>query len=428
MTRANILKAEQNPTKLRRRKLWEGKEGYHCSIIGTCLRRSDIRKLAKKKVFGLSKGLDDFQVHTHFVSLASHPCRQAKILHKLLETKYRAIIRRYNGATNDNDVKKLWSQDINSGAIAGAYWAVMTHPAVSRELRTQIYGEVHMLSHDFFVLNRAEKQGLADLRNKVAMLEEVLSSERQLHRETERKYSQRFDELERLNQRSKTLQTENFRLQAQVELLQSGAELNILQQTMKDIKDELMMARQTNVGQQGRVDFLGEQLDEIKNELKSTREERDGYKDRCLSLQREKEEMNIEIRSLESTLVFDTLENQTDCEHCDDQNTERCPGPGLCGKVILYVGGLSNMVPRYRRLVENLGGQFIHHDGGREISRNQLPKMLHSADAVFCPVDCVSHDATNCVKKICKRNKKPFVMMRSSGLSSLAKGLSEIVQ
>jgi len=86
------------------------------------------------------------------------------------------------------------------------------------------------------------------------------------------------------------------------------------------------------------------------------------------------------------------------------------------------------MVPHYKQLVEKHGGRFIHHDGGKEASRNILPKMLGSADAVLCPVDCVSHYACNCVKKICKRYQKPFVMMRSSGLSSLAKGLSDIVQ
>jgi SET domain-containing protein len=86
------------------------------------------------------------------------------------------------------------------------------------------------------------------------------------------------------------------------------------------------------------------------------------------------------------------------------------------------------MVPHYRQLVENFGGQFLHHDGGKEASRNLLPKMLITADAVFCPVDCVSHDACNCVKKMCKRFQKPFVLMRSAGLSSLAKGLNDIVQ
>jgi len=86
------------------------------------------------------------------------------------------------------------------------------------------------------------------------------------------------------------------------------------------------------------------------------------------------------------------------------------------------------MVSHYRQLIENRGGNFLHHDGGKEASRAILPKMLSTADAVLCPIDCISHDACICVKKICKQYQKPYVMMRSSGLSSLAKGLTEIVQ
>ena len=89
---------------------------------------------------------------------------------------------------------------------------------------------------------------------------------------------------------------------------------------------------------------------------------------------------------------------------------------------------MMQLVSHYRQLVEQHGGRFIQHDGGKEASRNLLPKMLLTADAVCCPIDCVSHDACNCVRKMCKRHQKPFILMRSSGLSSLAKGLSNIVQ
>ena len=126
--------------------------------------------------------------------------------------------------------------------------------------------------------------------------------------------------------------------------------------------------------------------------------------------------------------MLGAIDASCSCSTCGDQDTNRCPGPDLCGKTILYVGGLHKMVSHYRQLIENHGGKFLHHDGGKEASRTILPKMLSSADAVLCPIDCVSHDACTCVKKICKRYQKPYVMMRSSGLSSLAKGLTEIVQ
>ena len=32
--------------------------------------------------------------------------------------------------------------------MPGAYWAIMTHPAVSTEFLHEIYGEVYMMGHD----------------------------------------------------------------------------------------------------------------------------------------------------------------------------------------------------------------------------------------------------------------------------------------
>jgi hypothetical protein len=42
---------------------------------------------------------------------------------------------------------------------------------------------------------------------------------------------------------------------------------------------------------------------------------------------------------------------------------------------------------------------------------------------VFCPVDCVSHDACRRVKQHCRRQDKPFIPLRSSGLTAFAAGL-----
>ena len=142
----------------RRRKLWECKEGYSCSIIGTCLRRNDIRKLSKKKLFGLIGCVDDFQIHTNLVGMSSIRCPQSKMLNKLLDTKYRAAIKRYGRAKIDIEIEKLWNQDVERGHFAGAYWAVMSHATISDALRSKIYGEIHMLSHDFFVVDSKEKQ------------------------------------------------------------------------------------------------------------------------------------------------------------------------------------------------------------------------------------------------------------------------------
>lgn len=111
------------------------------------------------------------------------------------------------------------------------------------------------------------------------------------------------------------------------------------------------------------------------------------------------------------------------CTGCQQLHTGTCPGVDLCGKTVLYVGGHHKMITRYKQVVENYGGNFLHHDGGREKSMHVLANMLGCADAVFCPVDCISHEACKRVKKICKQQRKPFVIMRSSGISSLSRSI-----
>ena len=95
----------------------------------------------------------------------------------------------------------------------------------------------------------------------------------------------------------------------------------------------------------------------------------------------------------------------------------------LCGRRVAYVGGRAGIVGHFRALVERLNGHFIHHDGGIEDHEGQLGRILGQADVVLCPVDCVSHRACLRAKRFCKRTAKPFVPLRSVGLSSFVTGL-----
>jgi hypothetical protein len=51
---------------------------------------------------------------------------------------------------------------------------------------------------------------------------------------------------------------------------------------------------------------------------------------------------------------------------------------------------------------------------------------LAAADAVICPADNVSHGAYYVVKRLCKQYGKPCVLLKNSGLSSFARGLSAL--
>ncbi|MFN8719368.1 MAG: DUF2325 domain-containing protein [Rhodospirillales bacterium] len=52
--------------------------------------------------------------------------------------------------------------------------------------------------------------------------------------------------------------------------------------------------------------------------------------------------------------------------------------------------------------------------------------MVERCDLVFCPIDCISHDACRRAKQLCKRLRKPFVPLRSSGSAGFFAVLREL--
>jgi len=409
------------------KKIWEIESCYKCSLIGTCLTRTELRALARERVFAIEKGCDDYQLHAEFIRVSDRSDAKGKALHKYLTKKYQGRGKHYRSAMTDTEIKALWEKDIAAGQLDSAWWSVLIHPLASVHLVGRLYGYLHMLGHDS-LNNRHREQRLSErLRAKVAMLEEVLGSERQHHRQEQRQLKeematqqQRILGLKGVEQSNKALREETAALHRQVEELREGKGFKVQQQ-------EIDALRQTNNGLCGRIDDLTGELDTIREQLAATARQLQEMERLRGRLERHEAEQAREIVTLEGMLMRH-IALGSPCAQCADQNTPSCPGPSLCGKTVLYVGGLNNMIPHYRQLVEQCGGRFLHHDGGKEASRGLLPKMLTTADAVLCPIDCVSHDACNCVKKMCKRFQKPFVLMRSAGLSSLAKGLRDIVQ
>ena len=178
---------------------------------------------------------------------------------------------------------------------------------------------------------------------------------------------------------------------------------------LERLKAELQAVRQQLSDAEELIDYA----DELNKKLEKE----------CDSLRADNAAKYAEVSRLQQALFANA---GSDCNSCEDRDTPQCPGQDLCGKRILYVGGMHKLVQHYRRMIEQAGGSFMHHDGGKEIAKARLANMIGKADAVLCPVDCVSHDACLSVKKHCKQSNKPYFMMRGSGLSSLAGTLEKI--
>lgn len=408
------------------KKVWEIETCYKCSLIGTCLSRAELRKLAKEKVYNIEGRPSDYQLHARFIAISDRADASGKALHKYFQRKYGAAVKPYLKATSDEELKALWDRDMEEGWMDSAWWGILSHPRASAQLVGTLYGDLHMLAHDFICNYRPRMLQARQQKNKIRLLEEVLGSERHIYRKEKGGLVADLDLARKQAAVGKALVDENQKLRTAMEQLQQQsramASAGIGEAALQEITD----LRQTNNALCGQLDEMAQTLETVRLELADALERAEQLQTTLCDRERREVEREREIENLERILIHTVLE--VSCSKCKDRHTENCPGINLCGKTVLYVGGLNKMVPHYRQLVEKSGGRFLHHDGGVECSRSILPKLLSTADAVFCPLDCISHHACQCIKKMCKRNQKPFVLMRSAGLSSLAKGLSEITQ
>lgn len=96
---------------------------------------------------------------------------------------------------------------------------------------------------------------------------------------------------------------------------------------------------------------------------------------------------------------------------------------GVDGRSFLYVGGRDCQVAHLRQIASDFGAELIHHDGGLREAVSRIDTVLPSVDCVFCPIDCISHDACLRVKSGCKKFGKTFVPLRNGSKSSLERAL-----
>jgi hypothetical protein len=107
-------------------------------------------------------------------------------------------------------------------------------------------------------------------------------------------------------------------------------------------------------------------------------------------------------------------------DRCGQEEAGKSP---LDGRSFLYVGGRDSQVAHLKQIAGNFGAQLIHHDGGLREAVSRIDTALPSVDCVFCPIDCISHDACLRVKTGCKKFGKAFIPLRNGSKSSLQRVL-----
>ena len=396
-----------------RRRLWEIWSGYHCSICGTCLSLAELRKIAGKAGLRLPPEAAEYEVHGYFVKLAAEPGRVAKSMQKLLDRKYRTAVAGCRRLESKEELRAFWTASLAKGDVPGPYWALMTHPLATEALTMQAFGDVHMLSHLVGASNRGDIRRLNALEGERGALSEDLAAARRRlsehEAETRRMVERHATEVRRLESRAQTAHVAEQRLaeaEARIRELEQGEAYRRLEERVAALAAEREeVGRANHIEVQRRMD--------AERELAKLRLAHD---DMASAVR----ELGAECKALEGMLHSGL--HGTDGGGSGDSRASI----DLHGRRIAYVGGRTGIIGHFRALVERLNGQLIHHDGGIDDSEKRLARIVGQADAVLCPVDCVSHGACLLAKQFCKRTAKPFVPLRSAGLSSFITGIHRV--
>ena len=391
------------PAARRRLRLWELTPGLHCAVLGTCMSFADLVKTGRKAGIVPEPDATDYEVHAWFVQNCGEPTPLTRMLHKRLDRRWHAAIGAARAARDEAALASFWSRAVAKGDIPGPFWAVMTHPAATEDLRAEAYGVVHMLSHRMGSANRDASQRLRAAEAERDALDRKLS-------DAARRLERHARENEALRDRLRTAEAGAAALEA-AEARLRAFESGDLYRGLRSGKDAAEAALAE--ARRGR-DAEARRSQALERELAELRRERSEAAARL-------EAAEAERSALEAVLRSGIAVGEDGADRADT------PAIDLCGRRIAYVGGREAAVRHFRALVESANGRFAHHDGGVEDGAQRLDRVLSQADVVLCPIDCVSHSACLRAKKFCKRAAKTFVPLRSASLSSLAAGLHRAV-
>lgn len=375
----------------RRTKIWELNASLHCSIVGTCLSNSDLRQVLGKIDIAGVQTLSDHDLHKRGVSLAAQRDGTAKLLQKALDRKHQRSVSQFERAKTDADIAVLWDEAVQHGEIPGAYWALLSHPRTSEALVKRAFGEVHMLSHLMGAANRADIRRLSELEAENAALQAKVARQQEQIRDVVVACDAKISDLNVLLARA----TAGRDAAAQDPVQESHAASALIATLERRLSSETSHRLR-----------IEEKLKIAEDRLTA---ERNG---------RAKAEQRLRILSDE----LDAAESAMSEPSVDGDPMIS----GLPGQTILYVGGKTGHVAGLRDAARRFDANLLHHDGGLEDRGSQLAGLVSQAQIVFFPVDYVSHDAMHMAKRLCRQANKPYVPLRSAGLTSFMVALRAV--
>jgi hypothetical protein len=373
----------------RRCRIWDIAPTLHCSIIGTCLSAAELRQFFVKLGDADARTASDHTLHSSGVRAAGKHDLVGKLLNKVLDNRHEAAIRRFAKASTPAQVKAIWLQAFEQGGIPGGYWALLTHPATDRPLVEEVFGQLHMLSHMVGSSNRIDITRLRTL---------------------ERELGERDDKIARQEARLSEGSRERAELLRKVE----GLEMEVRRHEIAArTTAELTTGTLTEAALLQRLDAEKAHSNNLASRVAELEDQVAKAQKFAATLNKQNDQLQREATALEAELKIDEAEQP-------GGDIER----DLDGLTVLYVGGRPGLIDQLKAVAARRGGTLLSHDGGIEENLAALPGLVSRADAVFFPIDCISHSAVGQIKKYCRDGQKPFVPLRSASAASFIAAVS----
>ncbi|MDD4357254.1 MAG: DUF2325 domain-containing protein [Smithellaceae bacterium] len=378
-----------------RLRLWEIDRFFKCPVIGICLTSSEQNRLLKK--FGVSiKNRTPFEIHEILVASAENENQMSKCINNLLNRKFGKEMAFFNGLDHEEFIAR-WRSALQNGDCIGVFWVAATRPELPAEYRREIFGEIHMMMHRGAGKSIRFKQELTGLHKELSKMrqaiKEAIQSKRLFRKENELLKQNQAD----LRSALSAMEIEKNKLKEELSRLNSQNCIAELEQENRIMKAHLDALFVNDKEKQRQMASLEEKNLQLMLELEQERESTGCFRKEARGIIQEISAMN----------------------RCDAS----CPSFNLCKKRILIVGGITRMGSLYRKLIENSGGIFEHHDGYMKNGVKMLECRLKRADLVVCPVNCNSHAACSIVKNLAKKHHKTVYMLANSSLNAVSRAI-----
>ena len=370
----DLLARPSMPPPLRRRwRLWDIHRGIHGALLALSFCPDELRRLVRRAGVEIPPEARYYDIHRHLCEACTTPNELSELVEKALDQKLASKILMLRGLRSIVVVEDRWREAWRKArGLPALFWAFLTHPCATEELRAAFYADVHALF--FNAVSEREK-----LLEKVEVLEHRIRALEKRRRADVRTLQEQLD---RALKRSAAVRAET------ASSVQDSA-----------LRLRVALACQKTLRAKARVRTL-------EDRLRAERANRSG---------------NPRLPQFATVERAAPEPKPGDAAGTDGNNVQvitRIPGVRIG-----YVGARPGSIERIRDFCEKRGAVFLDYDGGLEGSPLRLDQLLDRADVIFYPADCVIHEATLHVKAHCKRADKPSIPLRNASISTFRRAM-----